>query len=163
MPMAIVQVVAVFEPLLKLPVPADLVGSDPGPQLSELRAELVVDAKNLARLDHPAEQRTDNLVIHGGAHDQAALLGRIGRPGDQPSPATAGIFHEVVGEEQRGFLQDRIGPIAEELPVAAVQVVPPEVLAEPCAAGRPDAVVRRVDRRRAAPACRPWGQAVNSQ
>ena len=49
------------------------------------------------------------------------------------------------------LLHDRVGPLAQELPVAGEQVMLPEVVAEPGAAGGPDAVIRGVDGRRAAP------------
>ena len=81
-------------------------------------------------------------MVHRGPHDQAALLGRIRRAGDEPALSLRGSFDEVIDEEQGRRLHDRIGPPGEELAVAAELVVPPEVLAQPGAAGRPDAVIR---------------------
>ena len=52
-----------------------------------------------------------------------------------------GILHQRIDEEQRGAFHQRIGGVAQELPVAGEEVVLPQVRGEPGAAGLPDAVI----------------------
>ena len=120
-----------------------------GDELLELRGEVGIPPQDLGRLDRVGEQVADDLVVHRRAHDEPALLGGVGRPADQP--AGLRVLDEEIHEEQRGVLHDRVGPIREELTVAGVEVVVPEVVAEPGAAGDPDAVIRGVDGGGAAP------------
>ena len=63
----------------------------------------------------------------------------------------ARVLDQVVDKELGRTLHERVGGVAQELLVAGVEVVPPQMLAEPRAAARPDAVVRGVDRGGAAP------------
>ena len=113
MPVLVLRVVLVLEPLLELAVAADLVRGDPGYEVLELRGELGVPPQDLGRLHRVGEEVADDLVVHRRAHDEAALLGRVGRPADQP--AGLRVLDEEVHEEQRGVLHDRVGPIREEL------------------------------------------------
>ena len=116
-----------------------------------MSAEVGVDVEDLAGLDGPAEEGADDLVVHGGPHDEAAVLGRIGGAGDEPVFFASGVFDEGVEEEEGGVAEEWIGAVAEEGFVGLELVVPPEVLAEPGSADGPDAVVRVVDGCGAAP------------
>ena len=56
-PVLIRRIVDIVEPLLQLPVPADLVGRDAGAQLGQLLAQRRIGVENAAGRDHLAEQR----------------------------------------------------------------------------------------------------------
>ena len=95
------------------------------------------------------EQGADDLVVHRRPGHQPALLGRVRRRADQP--AGLRVLTRKSTKKSARLLHHRVGALRQEIAVAGEQVVLPEVLAEPGAAGGPDAVVRVVDRRRAAP------------
>ena len=73
--------------------------------------------------DHFTEQAAHDLAVHGGAHHQAALLGRIARTGDQVSGVR--VFDQRVDKEQRRAFHEWIGRVAQELFVGGEEVVLP--------------------------------------
>jgi len=86
-------------------------------------------------------------MIHRRADAERALFRRERRRADQP--AGLGIFHEKIHEEKRRLLHGGISA-GEKYFVASEKIMLPQMLAEPRAAGRPDAV-NVVDGRSAAP------------
>jgi hypothetical protein len=76
----------------------------------------------------------------------------LGRDGWRSDQVTLFVFHKnILGQEELGrSLHDGIG-LPEELNVTRVEVVLPEVLAEPGATGWPHAPLSTIDRRGPAP------------
>ncbi len=90
---------------------------------------LGVETEDLGRLDGGLEQLGGDLLGHGRAGGEVAVLGGVGRVGDQA--AVAGILNEVLRPEVRGLLQHGVGLVAEEVFVSGVEVLPPEGLRQP--------------------------------
>ncbi len=149
MPVVLIGFHDVGQPLLQLSAAANLIRRDSLSQVIEPGGEFLVDAEPARGLDARAEKRTDDLVIHRGAHHQATLLGTVRRTGHQPTGLR--VFDEEVGEKSRRLLYDRIGPPAQEFLVLREQKMLPGVEAQPRPSGDPNPVVGAIDRGRAAP------------
>ena len=150
----VVRIVLVFQPLLQLPVAADVVRGDLLAGLVELGGEVGVPAQRAGGRGRVGEQAADDLVVHRRAHHQPALLRRVRRPADQV--AGERVFDEIIEEELRRPFHGRIGFFGQELLIAREQVLFPKMLAEPGPAGDPDAVVGGVDGGRARQRSKLW-------
>ena len=116
------------------------------------RAKVLVHAENFRGLDAVAEQVADDLLVHRrpGADAGAfrdAVLRRHGRAGDEP--VVLRFFDQRIEEELRRAFHRRVEAL-QKISVAGEEVMFPEILAEPRAAGRP-MPPRPVNRRRRAP------------
>ena len=77
MPMLLLRVVLVLEPLLQLPVPTDLVRGDARALPHECLAEGRVYVERFRRGDAVREEVADDLVVHRRPRDEAADLRRV--------------------------------------------------------------------------------------
>ncbi len=95
-----------------------------------------------------SSERPDRLIVHRRADAERTLLRGDRGVGDQP--AGSRIIGPRVIRRRASALQSRVTLSGQEVLVAGEEVVLPEVMAEPGAPGRPDAV-DVVDRRGRAP------------
>lgn len=69
--MIVLRIVDVFQPFLKLSMPADLVWSEFFTNLRPLPTSRLVDSQDFRSLDRVGQQIADELVVHRRAHDEA--------------------------------------------------------------------------------------------
>jgi len=144
--------------LLPLEEPAVVAGPrrrHPGLHRGDLLPEGGVLAQDLRRAQECPEQLVEDLAVHGRRHadrrrravlEAVRQLGRQRRPREQ---AALVVLVQVVHEEGRALREQRVGPAAEELLVAAEAVVLPQMECEPRGAHGPhEGAVGLADHRR---------------
>ena len=150
--MAIPGVVPVFEPLLQLSPTPDLHRS----QLRGYRTQAVDKNRLLAHhrsgIDGIGEKIVDHLVVHrrtsndhkrAFAVDRRCIFGRI--RGRYHQPIVFGFAHKEIDIELARAFHQRIY-FTQIFFIAREQITIPQMLAEPCIAGRPHAVAMPIDR-----------------
>jgi hypothetical protein len=121
-PVLIGRIVFIFQPLLQLAMPPDLVRSDAGTHVAEDTRELLVFAKSARGRDY----RSNKLRMIWWS-----MVGPITNPpcsGELLGPLRAGqfwIFDQSIYEELSRALHDGISRVSQELFVATIQVVIP--------------------------------------
>ena len=167
--MALLHLSPVLEPLLEIPVAADLHGREPAASREYPLPERRVHTEDLGGRGHVSEEVGEDLHVHGRAgadHGSRADPGvdlvveslLTGPPrvvlrrhrGVRDEPPALGVAHQEVQEELGGPLHDRVH-LFQELPVPREEVVLPEVGAQPGASGREGSPVGAIHRRRDAP------------
>ena len=119
---------------------SNLHGRHLGACFSHLADKVLVKGEHIGSLHHVGEEFIDHLVVHGNAvsHIQS-LIGVLGTcTHGHHKPSVLGFGHHDVEEELGSALHDGIdtGEIAG---IAGIEIVPPQVLAEPCATRGPHA------------------------
>ena len=140
MTVVVLRIIDIVEPFLQLSPAAHLHGRQLRQLFADGLQQRVLVIQHLGRLQHLGEQFGDNLVVHRHTGIErrttplASVFGRLSRTNDQITQS--GVFHQGLRIETGGLEHDGIG-LTQEFLVARVQIMLPQVAANPAAARRP--------------------------
>ena len=100
------------KPLLQLPLHAHLVRGDPVGCAAQPGSQLRIAFKETGGFRRGAHQVANNLMVHGRAHDQSALLRRVGRTGDQPTGER--VLDQETDQKLGALFHHGVGTLFEE-------------------------------------------------